>query len=67
MLQTATCRGKLRSSKPATRSVGRLQRVADMPDRTMHMLLRFLRQNNGKLPNRAWHGEFATLRPADSR
>jgi hypothetical protein len=38
-----------------------VQVVADMPHRTMDMLFRFLHQNNGKLPNRALKGEFATL------
>lgn len=39
----------------------RLQRIVDMPDRTVNLLFRFLRHNQGRLSNRARHKEFASL------
>jgi hypothetical protein len=39
----------------------RVQAVADMPDRTIDLLFRFLRQNDGRLSTRAREREFAAL------
>lgn len=42
-------------------------RIADMPDRTMDLLFRFLRQNGGRLSKRARDGEFSELKDAEVR
>jgi hypothetical protein len=39
----------------------RVQDIADMPDRTIDLLFRFLRQNGGRLSQRAREREFAAL------
>jgi hypothetical protein len=39
----------------------RIETMVDMPDRTMDLLFRFLRQNHRRLSNRARKGEFAAL------
>jgi len=39
----------------------RVGNIVDMPDRTVDLLFRFLRQNKGRLSNRARKGEFAEL------
>lgn len=39
----------------------RIEAIVDMPDRTLDLLFRFLRQNNGRLSKRARDGEFAAL------
>lgn len=39
----------------------RVQGIVDMPDRTVDLLFRFLRQNDGGLSRRARQGEFAEL------
>jgi hypothetical protein len=39
----------------------RVETIADMPDRTLHTLLGFLRQNGGKLSERAREKEFKAL------
>ncbi len=38
-----------------------VQALIDMPDRTTELLLRFLRQGNGRLSGRARQREFAAL------
>ena len=43
------------------RFTGRLQAIADMPDRTADLLFRFLHQNQGRLSGRAREREFAAL------
>jgi hypothetical protein len=35
--------------------------MVDMPDRTMDLLLRFLRQNGGRLSQRAREGELTAM------
>ena len=40
---------------------GAVESIADMPDRTLDMLFRFLRQNEGLLSNRARSREFTAL------
>ena len=40
---------------------GSLQVIADMPDRTVNLLFRLLRQNGGRLSRRAKDGEFKEL------
>ena len=40
---------------------GSLQVIADMPDRTVNLLFRLLRQNGGRLSRRARDGEFKEL------
>ena len=44
----------------------RLQTIADMPDRTAHLLFRFLHQNAGRLSNRARKEEFERLTDDDT-
>jgi len=39
----------------------RVTRIVDMPERTLDLLLSFLRQNGGRLSRRAQKGEFAAL------
>lgn len=39
----------------------RVGNIVDMPDRIVDLLFRFLRQNKGRLSNRARRGEFAEL------
>jgi hypothetical protein len=39
----------------------RIEAIVDMPGRTLDLLFRFLRQNNGRLSKRAREGEFAAL------
>ncbi|MFP4485132.1 MAG: Fic family protein [Spirochaetaceae bacterium] len=39
----------------------RLQSIVDMPDRTINLLFRFLRQNQGRLSKRSRQKEFAAL------
>ena len=39
----------------------RVENIVDMPDRIVDFLFRFLRQNKGRLSNRALEGEFAEL------
>lgn len=43
------------------RFVERLQQIVDMPSDTVHLLQRFLRQNDGVLSQRARMGEFGAL------
>jgi Fic family protein len=43
----------------------RIEAIADMPERTLDLLFRFLRQNNGRLSKRAREGEFAALTDAE--
>jgi hypothetical protein len=38
-----------------------LEEIADMPDRTIDLLFRFLRQNNGRISGRAREKEFSAL------
>ena len=45
---------------------GRLQTIADMPDRTADLLFRFLHQNAGRLSGRAREGEFEALTDAET-
>ena len=40
---------------------GRIEAIVDMPERTIDLLFRFLRQNNGTLSRRAREEEFAAL------
>ena len=40
---------------------GEIQDIVDMPDRTVDLLFRFLRQNDGRLSRRAREREFAEL------
>lgn len=44
----------------------RVQAVVDMPDRTVDLLLRFLRQNGGRLSARARESEFTRLTDAET-
>lgn len=44
----------------------RVQAIADMPGRTVDLLFRFLRQNDGRLSGRAREREFAALTDAES-
>ena len=44
----------------------RIQAIADMPDNTVDLLFRFLRQNDGKLSQRARDKEFAGLTDAEA-
>ena len=39
----------------------RIEAMVDMPDRTLELLFRFLRQNNGRLSKRAREGELAEM------
>ena len=39
-----------------------VESIVDMPDKTIHLLFRFLRQNDGTLSKRARENEFADLR-----
>ncbi|MFO7848991.1 MAG: Fic family protein, partial [Spirochaetia bacterium] len=39
-----------------------VETIVDMPDKTIHLLFRFLRQNDGSLSKRAREKEFAALR-----
>src|SRR5438270_1935474 len=39
----------------------RIEAMVDMPDRTIDLLFRFLRQNAGRLSRRAREGEFAQM------
>jgi hypothetical protein len=39
----------------------RIEAIADMPDRTLDLLFRFLRQNGGRLSSRAREDEFAAM------
>jgi hypothetical protein len=47
------------------RFVAGVQRIVDMPVRTVQLLHRFLHQNGGRLSNRARSDEFAALTEAD--
>ena len=40
---------------------GRIEAMIDMPERTIYLLFRFLRQNEGQLSNRAREREFSAL------
>jgi len=42
-----------------------LDAIVDMPDRTLHSLLGFLRRNGGRLSQRARDNEFAALTPEE--
>ncbi len=42
-----------------------VEAIVEMPDRTIDLLFRFLRQNGGKLSNRARENEFAELTPPE--
>jgi Fic/DOC family protein len=44
---------------------GRIEAMVDMPDRTADLLFRFLRQNGGRLSNRAREKEFAEMSDAE--
>ena len=44
----------------------RIQAIVDMPDRTIDLLFRFLRQNGGKLSTRARAQEFAQMTEAEA-
>src|SRR6056297_2923959 len=44
-----------------------VESIVDMPDKTIHLLFRFLRQNDGKLSKRAREKEFAELRDDEVR
>jgi Fic family protein len=44
----------------------RIQAIVDMPDNTVDLLFRFLRQNGGRLSNRARDQEFAQLTDAEA-
>ncbi|MFW6209466.1 MAG: Fic family protein [Spirochaetota bacterium] len=44
-----------------------VESIVDMPDKTIHLLFRFLRQNDGKLSKRAIEKEFAELRDDEVR
>jgi hypothetical protein len=43
----------------------RIEAIADMPERTMDMLFRFLHQNAGRMSRRAREGEFAQMTDAE--
>jgi hypothetical protein len=43
----------------------RIEELVDMPDRTIDLLFRFLRQNNGRLSNRARTEEFSKMTEAE--
>jgi hypothetical protein len=45
----------------------RLGEIVDMPERTAELLFRFLRQNDGKLSQRAREREFASFNGGDTR
>jgi Fic family protein len=45
----------------------RIETIADMPDRTIDLLFRFLHQNNGSLSKRARDREFAQMTDAEAR
>ncbi|HEY3824086.1 MAG TPA: hypothetical protein VGL82_05980, partial [Bryobacteraceae bacterium] len=42
------------------------EEIADMPERTIDLLFRFLRQNNGRISKRAREKEFAALTDAEA-
>ena len=42
-----------------------IERLVDIPDRTLDLLFRFLHQNGGRLTKRARDGEFAKLTDAE--
>jgi hypothetical protein len=42
-----------------------IDRIVDMPDRTVDLLFRFLHQNDGRLSSRAREQEFARLTDAE--
>lgn len=44
----------------------RIETLVDMPERTLDLLFRFLRQNNGRLSRRAREQEFASLTEAEA-
>ena len=44
----------------------RVGNIVDMPDRIVDLLFRFLRQNKGRLSNRAREGEFAAFTPMET-
>jgi hypothetical protein len=41
----------------------KVQSIADMPEKTLNLLFRFLKQNQGRLSRRAREKEFASLTP----
>ena len=43
----------------------RIEVIVDMPDRTLELLFRFLRQNGGRLSRRAREGELAAMTDAE--
>lgn len=43
----------------------RIEAIADMPDRTIDLLFRFLQQNAGRLSKRAGEHEFAEMTEAE--
>jgi hypothetical protein len=43
----------------------RVQSIADMPEKTLNLLFRFLSQNQGRLSKRAREKEFAGLTPGE--
>jgi hypothetical protein len=45
---------------------GRVEAIVDMPDGTIDLLFRFLRQNGGRLSRRAREQEFAQLTDAEA-
>ncbi len=45
---------------------GRVETIADMPDRTIDLLFRLLHQNGGQLSKRAREHEFAQLTQAEA-
>ncbi len=44
----------------------KIEAIVDMPERTLDLLFRFLRQNNGRLSKRAREGEFAAMTDAEA-
>ena len=45
----------------------RVENMVEMPDRTLDLLFRMLRQNNGRLSKRAREKEFAKLTAAEAK
>ena len=48
------------------RFCSKIEAIVDMPERTLDLLFRFLRQNNGRLSKRAREGEFAAMTDAEA-
>ena len=44
----------------------KIEAIVDMPERTLDLLFRFLRQNNGRLSKRARENEFAAMTDAEA-